>query len=66
MGGKTELATISLAVEYRDMAYMLMGAMRAMVVADATGRLAVPPAQINWKRRPVCIMLKVLWVGQRK
>jgi len=37
MGDKTQLATISLAVEYRDMAYVLMGTTLGMVVADAIG-----------------------------
>jgi len=37
MGDKTQLATISLAVKYRDMAYVLMGTTLAMVVADAIG-----------------------------
>ena len=37
MGDKTQLATISLAVEYREMAYVLMGTTLGMVVADAIG-----------------------------
>jgi putative Ca2+/H+ antiporter (TMEM165/GDT1 family) len=37
MGDKTQLATISLAIEYRDMAYVLMGTTLGMVVADAIG-----------------------------
>jgi putative Ca2+/H+ antiporter (TMEM165/GDT1 family) len=37
MGDKTQLATISLAVEYQDMAYVLMGTTLGMVVADAIG-----------------------------
>ena len=37
MGDKTQLATISLAVEYRNMAFVLMGTTLGMVVADAIG-----------------------------
>jgi len=37
MGDKTQLATISLAIEYRNMAYVLMGTTLGMLVADAIG-----------------------------
>jgi putative Ca2+/H+ antiporter (TMEM165/GDT1 family) len=37
MGDKTQLATISLAVEYRDMLNVLMGTTLGMVIADAVG-----------------------------
>jgi len=55
MGDKTQLATISLAVEYRDMAYVLMGTTLGMVVADAIGigvgvvmQKHIPEKVIKW------------------
>jgi len=55
MGDKTQLATISLAVEYRDMLYVLMGTTLGMVVTDAFGivigivmRKHIPEKAIKW------------------
>jgi len=55
MGDKTQLATISLAVEYRNMLSVLMGTTLAMVSADALGiiigimmRKHIPEKTIKW------------------
>jgi Ca2+/H+ antiporter, TMEM165/GDT1 family len=55
MGDKTQLATISLAVEYRNMFNVLMGTTLGMVVADAVGiiigivmRKHIPEKTIKW------------------
>lgn len=55
MGDKTQLATISLAVEYRSMLNVLMGTTLGMVVADAVGiiigivmRRHLPDNTIKW------------------
>ena len=55
MGDKTQLATISLAVEYQDMACVLMGTTLGMVVADAIGigvgvvmQKHIPEKVIKW------------------
>lgn len=55
MGDKTQLATISLAVEYRNMINVLMGTTLGMVVADAIGivigivmRKHIPEKTIKW------------------
>lgn len=55
MGDKTQLATISLAVEYRNMLNVLMGTTLGMVVADAVGivigivmRKHIPEKTIKW------------------
>jgi putative Ca2+/H+ antiporter (TMEM165/GDT1 family) len=55
MGDKTQLATISLAVEYRNMLNVLMGTTLGMVVADAIGigigvvmRKHLPEKSIKW------------------
>jgi Ca2+/H+ antiporter, TMEM165/GDT1 family len=55
MGDKTQLATISLAVEYRNMLNVLMGTTLGMVVADAVGimvgivmRKHLPDKAIKW------------------
>jgi putative Ca2+/H+ antiporter (TMEM165/GDT1 family) len=55
MGDKTQLATISLAVEYRNMLGVLAGTTLAMVVADAVGivigivmRRHIPDRAIKW------------------
>jgi putative Ca2+/H+ antiporter (TMEM165/GDT1 family) len=55
MGDKTQLATVSLAVEYRDMLGVLMGTTLAMVTADAIGivvgtamRKHIPEKTIKW------------------
>jgi putative Ca2+/H+ antiporter (TMEM165/GDT1 family) len=55
MGDKTQLATISLAVEYQNMLNVLMGTTLGMVVADAIGILVgivlrkhIPSQMIKW------------------
>jgi len=55
MGDKTQLATISLAVEYRDALHVLMGTTLGMVVADTIGivvgivlRTRIPGRIITW------------------
>jgi len=55
MGDKTQLATISLAVKYGNMAYVLMGTTIAMVIADAIGitvgvvmKRHIPERAIKW------------------
>jgi putative Ca2+/H+ antiporter (TMEM165/GDT1 family) len=55
MGDKTQLATISLAVEYQNMLGVLMGTTLAMVTADAAGiiigimmRKRIPEKTIKW------------------
>jgi putative Ca2+/H+ antiporter (TMEM165/GDT1 family) len=55
MGDKTQLATISLAVEYKNMINVLMGTTLGMVIADAFGILVgivmqkhIPAAAIKW------------------
>jgi small basic protein len=55
MGDKTQLATISLAVEYQNMLGVLMGTTLGMVIADAIGiiigtvmRKHIPGKTIKW------------------
>ncbi|MFA6216458.1 MAG: TMEM165/GDT1 family protein [Candidatus Omnitrophota bacterium] len=55
MGDKTQLATISLAVEYQNMLYVLMGTTLGMVITDALGiaigvvmRKHMPEKAIKW------------------
>ncbi|MFA5362943.1 MAG: TMEM165/GDT1 family protein [Candidatus Omnitrophota bacterium] len=55
MGDKTQLATVSLAVEYRNMLGVLMGTTLAMVTADGIGILVgtvmrkhIPEKTIQW------------------
>lgn len=55
MGDKTQLATVSLAVEYQSMINVLMGTTLGMVVADAIGiivgivmRRHIPEKTIKW------------------
>ncbi len=55
MGDKTQLATISLAIEYRNMLGVLMGTTLAMVIADAIGimvgvvmRKHIPAETVKW------------------
>jgi putative Ca2+/H+ antiporter (TMEM165/GDT1 family) len=55
MGDKTQLATISLAVEYRSFVSILMGTTLGMVTADAIGIIAgivlskrIPEKKIKW------------------
>jgi putative Ca2+/H+ antiporter (TMEM165/GDT1 family) len=55
MGDKTQLATVSLAVEYPNMFHVLMGTTLGMVIADAVGiivgvvlRKHIPERTIKW------------------
>lgn len=55
MGDKTQLATISLAVEYHSMIYVLMGTTLGMVISDGIGiiigvvmRRHIPEKTIKW------------------
>ena len=63
MGDKTQLATISLAVEYGNMLGVLMGTTLAMVAADAIGIIAgvvmrkhIPEKTIKWFSAMVFIL----------
>lgn len=63
MGDKTQLATISLAVEYQNMLNVLMGTTLGMVVADAIGivvgivlRKHIPEKMIKWISAGVFIL----------
>jgi putative Ca2+/H+ antiporter (TMEM165/GDT1 family) len=63
MGDKTQLATIALAVEYRNMLHVLMGTTLGMVVADAIGIIAgivlrkhIPEGIIKWISAVVFIL----------
>jgi Ca2+/H+ antiporter, TMEM165/GDT1 family len=55
MGDKTQLATISLAIEYRNMFSVLLGTTTGMVIADAIGIMAgivmkkhIPENIVKW------------------
>jgi putative Ca2+/H+ antiporter (TMEM165/GDT1 family) len=55
MGDKTQLATISLAIQYQNIFYVLMGTTLGMVVADAFGiivgvvmRKHIPEKTVKW------------------
>lgn len=63
MGDKTQLATISLAVEYRSMLHVLIGTTLGMVVADAIGisigivmRKHIPKGAIKWISASIFIL----------
>jgi putative Ca2+/H+ antiporter (TMEM165/GDT1 family) len=63
MGDKTQLATISLAVEYRDMFHVLMGTTLGMVIADAVGIVVgivlcrrIPERTIKWVSAGVFVL----------
>lgn len=63
MGDKTQLATISLAVEYRSMLNVLMGTTLGMVIADAFGiivgvvmRKHIPAKTIKWVSASIFIL----------
>ena len=66
MGDKTQLATIALAVEYRNMLNVLMGTTLGMVVADAIGiitgtvmRKHVPEKTIKWVAAAIFIFFGI-------
>lgn len=55
MGDKTQLATVSLAIEYRNMLGVLLGTTTGMVIADAIGimvgivmRKHIPENAVKW------------------
>jgi len=63
MGDKTQLATISLAVEYQNMLNVLMGTTLGMVIADALGiivgivlRKHLPDKVIKWTSAGVFVL----------
>jgi putative Ca2+/H+ antiporter (TMEM165/GDT1 family) len=63
MGDKTQLATISLAVEYSSMLNVLMGTTLGMVVADAIGiilgivmRKHIPQKSIRWASAAIFVL----------
>jgi putative Ca2+/H+ antiporter (TMEM165/GDT1 family) len=63
MGDKTQLATISLAVEYSSMLNVLMGTTLGMVVADAIGiilgivmRKHIPQKSIKWASAVIFVL----------
>lgn len=63
MGDKTQLATVSLAIEYRNMFAVLLGTTTAMVIADAVGIIAgvvmkkhIPEKVIKWVSAAVFIL----------
>ena len=63
MGDKTQLATISLAIEYGNMLNVLMGTTIGMVVADAIGiilgvvmRKHIPERSIRWVSASIFVL----------
>lgn len=67
MGDKTQLATISLAIEYRNMLSVLIGTTLAMVAADAFGivigiimRKHIPEKSIKWFSAIVFILFGII------
>lgn len=69
MGDKTQLATISLAVEYQNMLSVLMGTTLGMVVADGIGiiigivlRKRIPEKTIKWFSAIVFILFGIVGV----
>jgi len=71
MGDKTQLATISLAVEYQNIFHVLMGTTLGMVVADAIGIIAgivlrkhIPERSIKWIS--ACIFVLFGFIGVHK
>lgn len=71
MGDKTQLATISLAVEYKNMLSVLMGTTLGMVIADAFGiivgivlRKHIPDRIIKWIS--ACIFILFGFIGVYK
>lgn len=69
MGDKTQLATISLAVQYKNMFSVLMGTTLAMVVADAIGigigvlmHKHIPEKTIKWVSACIFILFGLMGV----
>jgi len=71
MGDKTQLTTISLAVQYNSILYVLMGTTIAMVVADAIGiivgvvlRKNIPEKTVKWVSAVIFILFGFTGVFQ--
>jgi len=69
MGDKTQLATISLAVEYSNMLNVLMGTTLGMVVADAIGiilgivmRKRIPEKSIKWFSAAIFVLFGLIGI----
>ncbi len=69
MGDKTQLATVSLAVEYRNMINVLMGTTLGMVISDAIGiiigvvlRKHIPEKAIKWVSASIFILFGLIGV----
>lgn len=71
MGDKTQLATVSLAVEYQNMFSVLMGTTLGMVIADAFGIIAgvvlkkhIPEKVIKWVSAGIFILFGSIGVAK--
>ncbi len=71
MGDKTQLATISLAVEYKNMFNVLMGTTLGMVIADTVGIIVgivlhkhIPEKTIKWISAIIFILFGLIGVHQ--
>ncbi len=69
MGDKTQLATISLAIEYNNMLNVLMGTTLGMVVADAIGiiigivmRKHIPEKSIKWVSASIFVLFGLIGI----
>lgn len=69
MGDKTQLATVALAMEYRNMFSVLMGTTLGMVVADAIGIIAgivlrkhIPEKSIKWISASIFVLFGLLGI----
>ena len=69
MGDKTQLATISLAVEYSSMLNVLMGTTLGMVVADAIGIILgivmkkhIPQKSIRWVSAAIFVLFGLIGI----
>ena len=69
MGDKTQLATISLAVQYKNMFSVLMGTTLAMVIADAIGigigvlmHKHIPEKTIKWFSASIFVLFGLVGV----
>lgn len=71
MGDKTQLATISLAIEYRNMLSVLMGTTLGMVVADTFGIIVgvvlkkhIPEKIIKWISAGIFILFGLVGIAK--
>jgi Ca2+/H+ antiporter, TMEM165/GDT1 family len=69
MGDKTQLATVSLAIEYRNMLGVLMGTTLAMVIADAIGIMVgvvmskhIPETIVKWISAAVFMLFGLIGI----